>query len=61
MDNGWGHLKVYDMPVNEGAYDGSSYNVDLEYFALDYTVNGLIMYTDTTYPDPSNISFVDAA
>ena len=60
MDDGWGNYKLYDMPISEGVYDGSSYNVALEDFAQDYTVNGLVMYTDTTYPNPNNISFVEA-
>lgn len=57
--SGWSdNFRIYELPITESMYWGATYNA---YFS-DFSIypNGLIMYNDTTYPSPQNLSYVEA-
>ncbi len=56
----WEDYRIYDMPIPESLYDGTSYNANLHDFSIIYDGNALLMYTDTTYPSPDHLSYVEA-
>ncbi len=55
----WDDYQVYDMPIPENLYNGSSYNAYLTDFSVEGG-NALLMYGETTYPSPEHLSYVEA-